>query len=150
MAKCVVAVFENAVAKVRKNMLSPLFYYNVLTQSLAFVLLFRVPNEKYFSFLLWCYHYQQRQRRKCSKKVYFFCFCKFLKINGVLKKFKISSIFSLEMFCQFKNLPYLCTRFREATRLPRWETGKHDRSLTTFHYRQAVQPCLVFLIRQEA
>ena len=150
MAKCVVAVFENAVAKVRKNMLSPLFYYNVLTQSLAFVLIFSSVQLKIFFFLWRNNLCQQPWWWICSKNVCFFTFCKFLKINGVLKKFKNSSIFSLEMFCQFKNLPYLCTRFREATRLSRWETGKHDRSLTTFHYRQAVQPCLVFLIRQEA
>ena len=68
-------------------------------------------------FFLWRNNLCQQPRRWiCSKNVCFFTFCKFLKINGVLKKFKNSSIFSLEMFCQFKNLPYLCTRFRQATR----------------------------------
>ena len=46
----------------------------------------------------------------------FFYFSKSLKISDVLKKFKNSCNFSIEMFCQFKNLPYLCTRFRQATR----------------------------------
>ena len=150
MAKCVVAVFENANAKILKNMLSALFYYDVLTKTLGFVLFFFSVQLKIFFFLWRNNLYQQPRWWICSKNVRFFTFCKFLKINGVSKKFKNSSIFSLEMFCQFKNLPYLCTRFREATRLPRWMTGKHDRSLTTFHYRQAVQPCLVLLIRQEA
>ena len=145
MAKCVVALFENANAKILKNMLSALFYYDVLTKTLGFVLIFFSVQLKIF-FFLWRNNLCQQPRWWiCSKNVCFFTFCKFLKINGVLKKFKNSSIFSLEMFCQFKNLPYLCTRFRQSTRLPRWWLESNDRSLTTFHYRQAVQPCLVFI-----
>ena len=29
-------------------------------------------------------------------------------------------------------------------------SAKRDRSLTTFHYRQAVQPCFIFFLKQEA
>jgi hypothetical protein len=51
MAKCVVAVFENANAKILKNMLSALFYYDVLTKTLGFVLIFSSVQLKIFFFL---------------------------------------------------------------------------------------------------
>ncbi len=53
---------------------------------------------------------------KSSFLGHFFCSYNLLKISGVLKKLKINCKFLLEMFCQFKNSPYLCIRFREATR----------------------------------
>ena len=46
------------------------------------------------------------------KKVVFFYFRKLLNISCIVKKFKNSWNFSTQMFCQFKKLPYLCTRFR--------------------------------------
>ncbi len=67
----------------------------------------------------------------------------------LLKKLKIVVILSLKCFASSKT----CLTFVLAFGKQRGNalmTGGKDRSLTTFHYRQAVQPCLVFLIRQEA
>ena len=61
----------------------------------------------------------QKMFKKCS----FFYIHNSLKMNDAFKKVKNGSKFSLEMFCQFKNLLYLCTRFREATRQRGERTG---------------------------